>query len=81
MTGAAFLDADTFIGAETGFNLFTCRVCVAGPALCLMVRQRVFDAADESAALRMETTGEFHLGHYVNALRHGASSHTLHAGI
>jgi hypothetical protein len=33
--------------------------------------QRVFDAADEANSLRMETTGELHIGHMINVFRQG----------
>jgi hypothetical protein len=36
--------------------------------------QRVFDAADESAALRMEVTGEYHYGQFINVYRRGMLS-------
>ena len=79
MTTAEFLDADSFIGADTSFNIFTCRVCNVLESEWRDGSQRVFDAADENAALRLETTGEFHLGHYVNAFRQGFSSYFMHS--
>jgi len=58
MTAIDILDDDTYIGAETYYNLFT-------------VRKNSEAATDEDRA-RLEVVGEFHLGDMVNAFRHGS---------
>eukprot|EP01094_Clydonella_sp_ATCC50884_P028366 TRINITY_DN848_c0_g1_i1.p1 TRINITY_DN848_c0_g1~~TRINITY_DN848_c0_g1_i1.p1 ORF type:complete len:1089 (-),score=323.39 TRINITY_DN848_c0_g1_i1:272-3538(-) len=58
MTAVEALDDDTFIGAESCFNLFTVR--------------KNADAATDEERGRMELVGEFHLGDYVNRFRHGS---------
>ncbi|KAK9843115.1 hypothetical protein WJX74_007214 [Apatococcus lobatus] len=58
MTAVEVLDDDKYIGAENSYNLFT-------------VRKNSDAAADEERG-RLEETGSFHLGDFVNTFRHGS---------
>ena len=60
MTAIAFLDDDTFLGAENHCNLFTAR--------------KRADAATDDERKTLETVGEFHLGEFVNRFRRGSIS-------
>lgn len=58
MTAVAILDDDTYIGAENSYNLFTVR--------------KNSDAATDDERMRLEVTGEMHLGEAVNRFRRGS---------
>mmetsp|Transcript_40860 Transcript_40860/g.132369 ORF Transcript_40860/g.132369 Transcript_40860/m.132369 type:complete len:202 (+) Transcript_40860:999-1604(+) len=58
MTAVAFLDDDTFLGAENALNLFAAR--------------KRTDAHTEEERGRLEVVGEFHLGEFVNRFRRGS---------
>ena len=60
MTSVAFLDDDTYIGAENSYNLFVAR--------------KNADAATDDERGRLEVVGEFHLGEFVNRFRKGSLS-------
>jgi len=54
----AFLDDDTYLGAENSHNLFVAR--------------KNADAATDDDRGRLEVVGEFHLGEFVNRFRRGS---------
>ena len=58
MTSVAFLDDDTYLGAENSHNLFVAR--------------KNADAATDDDRGRLEIVGEFHLGEFVNRFRRGS---------
>ena len=58
MTAVDILDDDTYLGAENSFNLFTVR--------------KNTDAATDEERSRLEVTGEYHLGEFVNRFRRGS---------
>ncbi|GLE04253.1 hypothetical protein PINS_up013164 [Pythium insidiosum] len=58
MSAVGILDDDTYVGAETDFNLF--------------VVQRNSGAASDEERGRLETIAEFHLGEFVNRFRFGS---------
>jgi len=58
MTGLEILDDDTYIGAETFFNIFT------------LAKNSSSELEEERS--RLETTGAFHVGDPVNKFRHGS---------
>jgi len=58
MTSVAFLDDDTYLGAENSLNLFIAR--------------KNADAATDDERNRLEIVGEFHLGEFVNKFRKGS---------
>jgi len=58
MTSVAFLDDDTYLGAENSHNLFVAR--------------KNADAATDDDRGRLEVVGEFHLGEFVNRFRRGS---------
>lgn len=58
MSSVAMIDDNTFIGAETHHNLFT---AVRYPG-----------AATEEERLRLDITGEFHSGEFINRFRQGS---------
>eukprot|EP00945_MAST-04E_sp_MAST-4E-sp1_P008624 g8624.t1 len=58
MTAVAFVDDEAFIGAEHAYNLFMAR--------------RNITAKTEEERSRLEITGEFHLGEFVNCFRSGS---------
>jgi len=58
MTAVAFLDDDTFLGAENALNLFAAR--------------KRADAPTEEERGRLEVVCEFHLGEFVNRFRRGS---------
>ena len=58
MTAVGILDDDTYIGAENHLNLFTV--------------QKNSEAATEEARHMLKVVGEYHLGEFVNKMRHGS---------
>ena len=58
MTAIGILDDDTFIGAEDAFNLF--------------VAKKNTTATSEEERGRLEITGEYHLGEFVNCFQEGS---------
>ncbi|KAH8557053.1 CPSF A subunit region-domain-containing protein [Umbelopsis sp. PMI_123] len=58
MTSVAMIDQDTYIGSETGYNLFTLK--------------RNAGAATPEERRKLEIMGEFHLGEFVNRFRKGS---------
>jgi len=56
MTAVSFLDDDNYIGAENSFNIFSL--------------QRNIDASADRA--RLESTGYFHVGEFINRFRQGS---------
>eukprot|EP00306_Pavlova_sp_CCMP459_P011989 CAMPEP_0185189296 /NCGR_PEP_ID=MMETSP1140-20130426/5945_1 /TAXON_ID=298111 /ORGANISM="Pavlova sp., Strain CCMP459" /LENGTH=776 /DNA_ID=CAMNT_0027755847 /DNA_START=12 /DNA_END=2342 /DNA_ORIENTATION=- len=58
VTALDVVDDDTFIAAETGFNLYT-------------VRKNI-DAPTDEERQRLDVVGEFHLGEHVNRFRRGS---------
>ena len=67
MTSVAFLDDDTYLGAENSHNLFVAR--------------KNADAATDDDRGRLEVVGEFHLGEFVNRFRRGSlAMHVAEAG-
>ena len=58
MTSVAFLDDDTYLGAESHYNLFVAR--------------KQSEAATDDDRGRLEIVGEFHLGEFVNCFRRGS---------
>jgi len=58
MTAVEVLDDDTFLGAENSFNLFTVR--------------KNSDAGTDEERQKLEVVGEYHLGLFVNRIRHGS---------
>jgi DNA damage-binding protein 1 len=58
MTAVSILDADTFLGAENSFNIFTVK--------------KFGDAATDEERLRLEPVGAFHVGDLVNRFRQGS---------
>lgn len=58
MTACEIIDAETFLGAENSFNLFT------------VVRDNNASNTEESS--RLQETGTFHLGEMVNVFCHGS---------
>ncbi len=57
MTAVDIWDSDNFIGSENGFNIFT----VA----------RNSGAINPEERAKLDVTGEFHFGEFINAFRHG----------
>jgi len=58
MSAVAFLDDDTYLGAENSLNLFVAR--------------KNAEAATDDERSRLEVIGEFHLGEFVNRFRPGS---------
>ncbi|GBG61192.1 hypothetical protein CBR_g19725 [Chara braunii] len=58
MTAVEILDDDIYLGAENSFNLFTVR--------------KNSDAASDEERGRLELVGDYHLGEFVNPIRHGS---------
>ena len=58
MTAVAIVDDNTFLGAENSYNL-------------LMCKKATTQLAEEDHS-RLLTTGAFHLGEFVNCIRHGS---------
>jgi len=58
MTSVAFLDDDTYLGAENNYNLFIAR--------------KNADATTDDERERLEIVGEYHLGEFVNRFRKGS---------
>ncbi|URE33533.1 DNA damage-binding protein [Musa troglodytarum] len=58
MSAVEILDDDVFLGAENNYNLFTVR--------------KNSDAATDEERGRLEVVGEYHLGEFVNRIRHGS---------
>ena len=58
MTSIAFLDDDTYLGAENSHNL--------------IVAKKNADATTDDDRGRLEVVGEFHLGEFVNRFRRGS---------
>eukprot|EP00736_Rhodelphis_marinus_P012711 Rmarinus@m.8546 len=58
MTAVEILDYDTIIGAEHCFNLFTAR--------------KNLEAVTDEERTHLETSGEYHLGSFVNRFRRGS---------
>jgi len=58
MTSVAFLDDDTFLGAENSFNIF--------------VTRKNTDATTEDEQGRLEVVGEYHVGEFINRFRKGS---------
>jgi DNA damage-binding protein 1 len=59
MTSAELLTNDCFIGSENQYNLFTL--------------SKNTDAESQEERSRLELSGQFHLGEFVNKIRHGNS--------
>lgn len=57
MTSVGMIDQDTYLGAETGYNLFTLKRNAGAPT------------AEERR--KLEVMGEFHLGEFVNRFKNG----------
>lgn len=57
MTSVGMIDQDTYIGSETGYNLFTLKRNAGG--------------ATPEERRKLEVMGEFHLGEFVNRFRKG----------
>jgi hypothetical protein len=62
-TAVETFDVDSFIGAENSYNLFTLK--------------RNSEAATDDERSRLEISGMFHLGDFVNKFRHGIVSKIL----
>jgi len=58
MTAVSFLDDDSYLGAENSFNIFSL--------------QRNSGAVLPEDRARLESTGEFHVGEFINRLRQGS---------
>uniref|UniRef100_A0A0D3GBK3 DNA damage-binding protein 1 n=1 Tax=Oryza barthii TaxID=65489 RepID=A0A0D3GBK3_9ORYZ len=58
MSAVEMLDDEIYIGAENNYNIFTVR--------------KNSDAATDEERGRLEVVGEYHLGEFVNRLRHGS---------
>jgi DNA damage-binding protein 1 len=58
MTAVEILDDDNFLGAENYYNLFVC--------------QKNSAATVDEERLRLQETGLFHIGDFVNTFRHGS---------
>lgn len=58
MTAVEILDDDNFLGAENYYNLFVC--------------QKNSAATVDEERLRLQETGLFHIGDFVNSFRHGS---------
>ncbi|XP_072033765.1 DNA damage-binding protein 1-like [Amphiura filiformis] len=58
MSAVEILDDDTFLGAENSFNLFTC--------------QKDSAATTDEERQHLQEVGLFHLGEFVNVIRHGS---------
>jgi len=61
MSAVEIVDDDTFLGAENSFNLFTC--------------QKDSAATTDEERLHLQEVGMYHLGEFVNVLRHGRLIH------
>lgn len=69
MTAVEVLDDDTFIGAENSYNLFT--VKKNSGTLFSFDLLTPIDAATDDDRSRLEVSGLFHLGEFVNRFRPG----------
>ena len=58
MSSVAFIDDDTYVGAENSLNLFVAR--------------KKADAATDDERGRLEIVGEYHVGEFVNRFRPGS---------
>jgi len=58
MTAVGFLDDDNYIGAENSFNIFSL--------------QRNSEAVSPEERVKLEVTGEFHVGEFINRFRQGS---------
>lgn len=69
MTAVEVLDDDTFIGAENSYNLFTVKKN-SGNSFSFELLNLI-DAATDDDRSRLEVSGLFHLGEFVNRFRPG----------
>mmetsp|Transcript_5262 Transcript_5262/g.15983 ORF Transcript_5262/g.15983 Transcript_5262/m.15983 type:complete len:1099 (+) Transcript_5262:49-3345(+) len=66
MTAVEFADEYNFVGSEDSYNLFTCR--------------RAAEATSEDRQRTLQTTGEFHVGQFINGIRPGTLATQVAAG-
>eukprot|EP00051_Salpingoeca_urceolata_P028390 m.486586 g.486586 ORF g.486586 m.486586 type:complete len:1102 (+) comp24511_c0_seq1:335-3640(+) len=57
MSAVEVIDDDTFLGAENGYNIFTCK--------------RNSDSSEDDERQRLDVVGEFHVGQFINVFQHG----------
>jgi DNA damage-binding protein 1 len=57
MTSVGMIDQDTYLGTETGYNLFTLK--------------RNAGASTPEERRKLEVMGEYHLGEFVNRFKNG----------
>lgn len=57
MSAVDMLDDDTYVGAETSFNIFVCK--------------KNSEAATEDERRRLDVVGAFHVGEFINCFRKG----------